>query len=94
MRPIRFFLGKFRFLEVPQGTVEESIQTILKDDFDIYLHWDDVYFKSPTIFIKITNSVIRNEILIHQEEILKKLQAKIGGDNLKRIQFITSSHLH
>ncbi|MDR2470386.1 MAG: DUF721 domain-containing protein [Tannerella sp.] len=45
----------------------------------------DLYIKDRTLYVSLNSSVIRNELLMHQEKIVAKLNERAGEEVIRRM---------
>ncbi len=89
MKQIKILLEKFFLFKSLKEAVEEAVQLILKEEFNISVHRNNVFFKPPILLLRKINFVVRNEINVNQRKILEKINSKLGNQDLKEIRFTT-----
>ncbi len=47
-----------------------------------------LFFKNKTLFVKVVNSILSQELQLKQEEIKKYINKKIGEEVIKKIKFL------
>ncbi len=87
MRQISQLLLKFKNLKPPKKAIEDEVRKIIEEKINIPSDSYRVVFKKPNITISSQNPVLKNEIFIHEENILKKIKEKFGEKTEIKIFF-------
>jgi predicted nucleic acid-binding Zn ribbon protein len=68
-------------------------------EFEVIRHWEEllgpsvaekttrIYIREKTLFVQIQSSVLRNELFVQQEQIIRFLNEKAGQSVIDRIVF-------
>lgn len=80
------FLEKFSSLKLTKDFYGDEISEVIKDVLNININPQDINYKNGVILIKIKNPVIRNEIFMNKDKILKAFPQKIQFKKLKPIE--------
>ncbi|MBU0722924.1 hypothetical protein KJ973_02125 [Patescibacteria group bacterium] len=78
------FLDRFKKFTSPNKVTHEAIIKVLYNTLGIKLNKSAINIKNQILYIK-TNSVIKNEIFLHKEQILQNLRDKLKKQSLKDI---------
>jgi len=49
---------------------------------------DNLYIKKRTLYVRLTSSILKNELMMCREQIIEKLNAEAGRDVIDSIAFI------
>ncbi len=76
MESIKLYLERFRGLQAPDTDLKKLIIQTVSDVVGVKLDKKSISFQGQTVFIK-ARSVIKAEIFIHRQEIIKQLEEKL-----------------
>jgi len=78
---IENLLEKFRNFIPPDLIVKRNLITILKNDFNININKEDIFFNKKTGVVRLNiNSVKKTYILLNKENLLKKINNNLIKD--------------
>jgi len=86
MEKISIFLNKLKKFSRPDILTREKTAEIIEEETGFKITEKDVFIRNRTIFLKIHNSVLKNEIYLKKEKILKKIQDLSGNKNVLDIK--------
>lgn len=87
-------LGEALRMYVSQTGIERKLKEV-----DVVQSWEDllgktimhytrkIYISNQVLYVEISSSVVKNELLMMREEIRKKLNEKAGQDLIQKIVF-------
>ena len=78
MKKIIEFLDRFKNLNPSKELVEQKTKKIIKELLNIPDSYYRVLFIKPNLTIIASGSVLKNEIFIKKEEVLKRLKNEFG----------------
>lgn len=71
------FLEKFKNIAAPDKFVKDVLIIVIKDAVGVEVEKDDISVRNGTIFLSI-DPVIKNEIILKKNEIMKNLTKKLS----------------
>jgi hypothetical protein len=84
MQTISDFLKKFSQLKPTARVVKEVVLDILKNK-NIPITVDEIIYSNNVVYIK-SNQIVKNEIFISKESILKEIENKLNKKTVKDIR--------
>tara|TARA_B100000745_G_scaffold300609_2_gene255972 strand:- start:4556 stop:4816 length:261 start_codon:yes stop_codon:yes gene_type:complete len=78
MKNLNELLQRYTTIKTPHATIIKTFCTAVEDILQISLKEKNISISKNTIWIQAPSS-IKNEIKIHQKEILKYIHTKTGG---------------
>lgn len=81
------YLEKFFTIAPPKKFYQGEIIKALNEVLSINLSENDAEYRFGIIYIKNTNSALKNEIFLNKEKIIKLLSQKIKNSGVKDIRF-------
>ncbi len=79
MKKLRDLLSKYKNLRPPAKTVAEESKKIIGEILNIPHSYYEVEYKKPDLVITCGSSVLKNEIFLKKDEIIKKLKERLGS---------------
>lgn len=72
------FLAKFSKINPPKKVIQDDIIEIVNKIVGVKMESQDVVVNNSTVFLKIKNQLLKNEIFIKKEKILNSLKERLG----------------
>jgi len=85
MKKISQYLKKFQKLTPPDIFIKKSLQKLIQEELGITIDLKNIEYKNNTIFIR-TNPLIKNEIFLKKNLILRKLNTEAEKVCIKEIK--------
>lgn len=79
MEQIQALLKRYAHIQAPEKTIREAVIAVVREVVGISLGSEDVDVKKKTIRIH-APSVLKNEIRLHQQDILECLKKELNKD--------------
>lgn len=73
---ITTYLTKFKNINPPNAFIKEKCVVIIKERLDVELSCDEINVRSGIVYIK-ANQIIKSEILLNKNEILRKINLQL-----------------
>ncbi len=84
MEQIRLYLAKFKDWRPADADLKETLRDIIKRRWGVAVNNNNIRLSGFTVYLKI-KPILRSEIMIHQEAIVKELEEKLGHKTPKKI---------
>lgn len=85
MEAIKLYLEKFKDWRPADADLKEALREIIERRWGEAVDNDDIRLSGFTVYLKI-RPILRGEIMMHQEEIMAELSAKIGPNGPKKVR--------
>lgn len=85
MKKLSQYLKKFQNLTPPDIFLKKSFRKLIQKEINIKIDIKNIEYKNSTIFIRV-NPLIKNEIFLKKDLLLKKLNTKPGEVYIKDIR--------
>lgn len=82
---IKTYLDKFKNIILSKEEIYKTISRIIEENIHIKVENKNIQIKTPFIYIK-ASPIVRNEIMINKEKILKEINQLSPQSNLKDIK--------
>jgi hypothetical protein len=83
--PINKFLNKFKKLIFEKEETNEVVIKTISEEISHQINENSIKIKNGTIYID-GSPILRNEVLIHKKQILKKLKTLLPNNNFLEIK--------
>ena len=80
MNSIKLFLSKFKYLTFSNQLIKKECTLVIKEILNIEIKKENISVKNNIIYIN-TSSVIKSEVFIKKESLLKELSVRISQYN-------------
>lgn len=82
---VKDYLDKFKNLLFSKEEIYQIVSSVIENNISVKIEIKYIQIKTPFIYIK-ASPLVRNEILINKEKILKDISLLSPGCNLKDIR--------
>ena len=77
MEQIRLYLAKFKDWRPADTDLKEALREIIQRRWSVEVKNDDIHLSGFTVYLKV-KPILRSELVIHREAIMKELEEKLG----------------
>ncbi|MEK7069813.1 MAG: hypothetical protein AAB822_01655 [Patescibacteria group bacterium] len=81
------YLEKFFTISPPKKFYQGEVIKVFNEIMSIELFEGDVEYRFGVVYIKNNNQILKNEIFLNKEKIIRQLNQKIKNDRIKDIRF-------